>query len=437
MGYVGFDGNGYSYFDESKNLLFSSPNTHEILFDYINKDLTRLPMLLEQYVSEIINLTTFELSNRAGSRNLIDEIKGVLVDAHLYYRHEYKKVIIDAIGIYFNNLLLYSSYNSQTLDTKFTEAWYIKRITALLTPVISMIDSGPKDSYKDSCKNFYNEYLKHVEQESYADGETTILGVPREQPIGFGNEIETQRAMSNMLYIILDAFAQGLEKLTIPQRTWMYGNIFVTSPNQSRTNVTKRLSLYPHIYFREGDRSQEAERLGKLNDTFTGLHVLTHVDIGRDGIPANMTGSFTKAIELARTQAINKIYEEYKVDSLQQLLFLEVTAMIESGTMLRRCRRCGKYFVVHNRKTAYCDRTDEAGLRCSAVGSQQLFQKKLESDEALRIYNRAQKTHYARQRKGIMSESDFQAWCTEAKLKLAKARAGELDIATFQAWLKK
>ena len=111
--------------------------------------------------------------------------------------------------------------------------------------------------------------------------------------------------------------------------------------------------------------------------------------------------------------------------------------MLQDRVMVRKCRHCGKYFVVANRRIAYCDRVDEAGVRCSAVGSQQSFQKKMESDEALLIYNRAYKTHHARVRKGTMSKEDFELWYSEAKERMERARAGELDIAQFQEWLKK
>ena len=74
---------------------------------------------------------------------------------------------------------------------------------------------------------------------------------------------------------------------------------------------------------------------------------------------------------------------------------------------------------------------------CSKVGSQQAFEKKMKEDEALRIYNRAYKTHHARVRKKNMEQNDFLRWCNEAKQKLGQARTGELDIASFQKWLKK
>ena len=60
----------------------------------------------------------------------------------------------------------------------------------------------------------------------------------------------------------------------------------------------------------------------------------------------------------------------------------------------------------------------------------------MKEEDALNIYNRAYKTHHARIRNGKMTKSDFCVWSAEAKQKLNEVRAGQLDIAEFQKWLK-
>ena len=77
-----------------------------------------------------------------------------------------------------------------------------------------------------------------------------------------------------------------------------------------------------------------------------------------------------------------------------------------------------------------------SGVSCSAVGSKQSFQRKLENDEALRIYNRAYKTHHARIRSGKMKENHFSLWRMEAKEMLERVRAGELELGDFKKWVK-
>lgn len=434
MAYVGFDDRGYEYFDEGHYLLFSEDNSHELLFHYVVQDLSSLPELFEQYISQRMDTSTFKLRDCPGGEASLDQIKRVLMDAHPYYEHEAREVLIRAIGSYFNDLLLYSCYHQRVAIPSFSQAWYMERVTALLSPLLELGDTYPRD--------FYNEYQERTGGNAYTAGEsseeieTVIPGVPREMPMGFSNEIQTQSEIYNMLYFLLDIAAPGLDALTTPQRIWLYGNIMTSSG--ARMIVSKKFSLkYPAIYRDGHDYSQAVERRQELDDKFSSLYALSKLNVGRDGVPADIEESFQSAIEYARTITVDKPYEEYRINSLRQLLYLEVWSMLQDKVMIRKCRHCGKYFVVANRRIAYCDRVDEAGVRCSAVGSQQSFQKKMESDEALLIYNRAYKTHYARVRKGTMSKEDFELWYSEAKERMERARAGELDIAQFQEWLKK
>lgn len=434
MAYIGFDDRGYEFFDEGHYLLFSEDNSHELLFHYVVQDLSSLPELFNQYISQRMDTSTFKLRDCPGSEASLDQMKRVFMDAHPYYRHEVREVLVRAIGSYFNDLLLYSCYHQGVAIPNFSQEWYMERVTALLSPLLELGDTYPRD--------FYNEYQERTGGNAYTAGEssdeveTAIYGVPRETPTGFSNEVQTQSEIYNMLYFLLDIAASGLDALTTPQRIWLYGNIMTSSG--TGMIVSKKFSLkYPAIYRAGHDYSQAVELNRELDDKFSSLYALSKLNVGRDGVPADMEETFRSVIEYARTITVVKPYEEYRINSLRQLLYLEVWSMLQDKVIIRKCRHCGKYFVVDNRKTAYCDRVDESGVRCSAVGSQQSFQKKMESDEALLIYNRAYKTHHARVRKGTMSKEDFQLWYTEAKKRMKQARAGELDIAQFQEWLKK
>ena len=59
MAYVGFDDRGYGYFDEGHYLLFSEDNLHELLFCYVVQDLSCLPDLFDQYISQRMDIATF------------------------------------------------------------------------------------------------------------------------------------------------------------------------------------------------------------------------------------------------------------------------------------------------------------------------------------------------------------------------------------------
>ena len=431
MAYVGFDDDGYEYFTEGRYVLFSSDNNHYHLFDYITEDLSGLPKLLEQYVSARMDTTTFEPKECKNGNDDLNEIIEILKSAHPYFEHEYAKEIRNEIGSYFNELLVYTVFNQNEglYEYSVQEDWYTERLSKLIPSTFLYDDSD----YKDFFKKFFEWVDKKQDVE-----ETAYFGKPEEKPKGFTNEIMTQEAISNMLYFILDILAPEISNLNTPQRMWLYGNIF--NHSGPMVSATQNLSFMPPIRFRGNqDRSQEAEYLGKMYDVFEPLRALNRLNAGCDGIPADMAGYLSSAIKYADNLTEIKIYEEYEVRSLRELLYLEVMTMIRSGTMIRKCRNCGRYFIVSNRKTAYCNRMTESGFPCSTVGPGLSFHKKVENEEALKIYTRAYKTHFARTKstkKKRMTPEEFSAWCDEAKEKLEQARRGEIELDEFQKWLK-
>ena len=423
MVYIGFSEYGYECFDAGHYLLFSENNSHELLFYYVAQDFSCLPKLFDQYISQRMDTSTFTLHDCPDGKTAIEDMKRVLMAAHPYYKYEVKDVLIRAIGDYFSVAI-----------PGFSEEWYIERITALLEPLLVLGDTYPQD--------FYNKYQKQVGGDAYSAGwpdsriETFIYDIPREMPTGLNNEVRTQCEIYNMLYFLLDILAHGLDKLTTSQRIWLYSNIMANSG--AGLTVPKHLCLkHPTLYRDGNDYSQFVEYNRELDDKFHPLYVLSKMNVGCNGVPTDMETDMRAAIDYAKVAATTEFYETYEISSLYQLLYLEVWSMVQDKVKIRKCKRCSKYFVVANRKIAYCDREDESGLRCTDVGPRQAFQEKMKNDEPLKIYNRAYKTHYARTKKGTMTKTDFVQWADEAKLKLEKVRVGELDIASFQEWLRK
>ena len=416
MLYAEFSDTRYECFDRSYDLLFTSGATHDRLFEYAAKDLSSLPILFEQYISNRMDTTIIRLKKYQGNADDLLKIEKTLKSIHPYYEWAYKEVIVMEIVDYFNSLLVY-------LHHTLSKDEYTKIIHVLIP---SSFVSDPTD-YND----FYNAYAKWMGLEIDDNIEIAVLNVPQQKPQGFAKEILTQNTISNMLYFILDISVQDIEKLTTSQRTCLYGNIFQRDSESMR--ITKRTSFAP-IRFRNNAPIAEKH---KIDDIFNPLCNLKQLNVAYNAIPTNMAQSLNSAIEYVNNIKTTKVYEVYEINSLHELLHLEIISMIQAGTMIRKCKNCGKYFIVDNRKIVYCDRIDESGACCSAVGSKRAFQQKVDQDEALKIYTRAYKTHHARVRKKKLSQEDFSIWCDEAKVNLEKARIGELDISTFQEWLKK
>lgn len=438
MIFIDYGERGYECLDQNNAVLFSEDSTHTYLFEYAAKDLSGLPKLLDAYVRGRLDIETLAEKDGTSSDKYVKQIKTALESVHPYYKCEYRETCINAIGKFFNRLLLFSCFTRRTLDPEATvsEGWYLSKISWLLKPFLSIGDVYPE--------NFYNEYKAQIGRNFYTadtpvgDFEIFVCDVPRDKPVGFVDEIMTQEAVCDMLYFILDIMAQDLDGLKTSQRIWLFNNMFHAKYAYWNVNATRRLSFIQRPRFSDGGKnSQEVEQAKNLNEIFGSLQSLDSRNIEISGVPEEAKYYFDLAIKAAKEIETVQISEEYEICSLMQLLYMEIMSMIQADTMIRKCRNCGKYFVVSNRKTAYCDRIDKSGERCSAIGPSRNFQKKMGEEEALKIYTRAYKTHFARTKKGKMDKDTFSEWCNEAKQKLEQARAGELDIASFQEWLKK
>lgn len=430
-----FDDNGYEYFDTDNHVLFSTDNRHDYLFEYITKDISCLSKLLDQYILQKIDTRTFKLKENRNENETIAQIIEIFKLIHPYYAHEYKKVIIKGIGIYFNNLLGYSvlNGNSNVLECAYNKEWYIENFIGLTRIILAPFGEYPNHL---TPHDFFDKFIEWIKGRNYSpeNRRNVYFRQSRKKATGFLSEIETQKKIYNMLYFLLDITAQEFQNLSTSQRMWLYSKIFNYSDLEVNHQFTFERPIQSSNY---NDTVKNANYKYRYYDDSEPLYALRKLNVGRDGVPEHLINSLQYAVDCAKKITSGNIYEKYEINSLQQLLFLEIMFMIQNGTMIRKCKHCGKYFVVKNRKTAYCDRINESGIRCSAVGSKKTFQRKIESEEELKIYNRAYKTHYARFRNGKMKRCEFELWTKEAKEQLENVRSGELDISIFREWLKK
>ena len=116
--------------------------------------------------------------------------------------------------------------------------------------------------------------------------------------------------------------------------------------------------------------------------------------------------------------------ERYTFTSLRDFLFVELGKGILYGNAPRQCRLCGRwYFHEKGDRTIYCERVapGETERTCREVGARAVFEKKIQDEEAWKIYKRAYKKYYARLMKGTMTQEEFKAWADEATAERDKA----------------
>ncbi|WP_088186052.1 DUF6076 domain-containing protein [Desulfosporosinus sp. FKA] len=348
--------------------------------------------------------------------------------AHPYFEYESTETLTKTIGDYFNALLIQSSYHDRGFDFDpefspiYSKDWYFERFNALTSDLLFLEDEDPAEI-------FFKQYETFINLES-------DLPLPLLPVKGFFGVLGVQDAARRWLFGLLDTTAPQINSLTIPQRVWLFGNIFNNISDQPEMILTKQMSFRnPH---QRGYTSnyRRLEYINGVDHHVTLVGDLMDYHRNQDVHPEALR-CLQQTIDVAKQISTEETFEEYKIRNIYQLLFLEIHQMILNNTLIKKCRHCHKYFTVTNLNVEYCDRIVEGETKpCSEIGSKRAFQKKLEEDYPLKIYNRAYKTHYARVKKGRMSKAEFNTWCTQAREKLSQARVGTLSATDYEEWLK-
>jgi len=110
---------------------------------------------------------------------------------------------------------------------------------------------------------------------------------------------------------------------------------------------------------------------------------------------------------------VGSMVERYVFSSLRDFLYVELGKAILRGNAPRQCRLCGHWFLHEQGDRAmYCENIapGETSKTCREAGARAVFERKLQEEDAWKLYKRAYKKYYARVMKGNMSREDFNAW---------------------------
>ena len=129
---------------------------------------------------------------------------------------------------------------------------------------------------------------------------------------------------------------------------------------------------------------------------------------------------------------------QYGFSSVEEALELEFTKALEAGVTFRKCKRCGKYFIMKgNYDTNYCDRVAEGATRtCQELAAQENYQKKMADNAAMPLYNKYYKRYAARVKVRQIKEADFKRWKYEALSKRDACTDGQITLEEYEAWLE-
>ncbi len=128
---------------------------------------------------------------------------------------------------------------------------------------------------------------------------------------------------------------------------------------------------------------------------------------------------------------------QYDVSTAAEMLELEFTKMLEENIRFRKCKRCGKYFIMKgNYDTNYCDRIADGSTRtCQELAAIENYKTKTADNKAIALYNKYYKRYSARVKVRQIKEGDFKAWKYQALTKRNECIDGKITVEEYETWL--
>ena len=131
------------------------------------------------------------------------------------------------------------------------------------------------------------------------------------------------------------------------------------------------------------------------------------------------------------------MWQYFAIQSLEEMLYLELMEMIKRGIRVKRCALCDRYFILADkRRRDYCDRVYGGKRTCGQLGAKKRFDKTVGDDTVLqefyKIYNRMYSRHYrmdawdSGRETNKLTKEQFKAWITEASKARQEYKAGEI-----------
>ena len=132
------------------------------------------------------------------------------------------------------------------------------------------------------------------------------------------------------------------------------------------------------------------------------------------------------------------ISARYVCSSIKDILELELTKMLEQNVRFRKCKRCGKYFIMKgNYDTHYCDRIADGETRtCQQLAALENYKAKIADNKAVPIYNKYYKRYAARVRVHQLKEDEFNKWRYQAITKRDECSDGKISPEEYIDWME-
>lgn len=211
-----------------------------------------------------------------------------------------------------------------------------------------------------------------------------------------------------------DSFNESLKPLTAMQRYYIYCQLY-----EDNTLTRDRAYIAENYLFLEPeepiDSLNKIERVKKKRinlDDYLGYEPITIVPDLKD------------VTDKLKNISVSASYR-YQHNRIEQYLLKELFALIKLDIRVKKCKNCGKYFIIKgDYATDYCDRIpDGEKFTCKKIAAMRARKKKVQNNPILKEYEKAYKRMYARLSNHKLSNEDFRLWVEDASRKRDSAAA--------------
>ncbi len=432
--------NGYEAYDIYHHLVFTEKDC-DLLFSFLESSSDKITELLQTYFDKRIDLKTLTKKDGKVSKTLCEGIKKEMERIHPFLAaNRYAQMF--AIMAEQLNRFIYIYNRTQPIPRED----YFELYRHLIQPLVIIGAERLPPAIVPTSDIFIGRYYDQLE---------SIYQKRAGQP-GFKHIDMIREEAERYMYWVLDQSAVRFKDLDRGARVRLYSRVFRKSIIDSDLRFINRYywkEPKEYDYFantemglllqgmERGFSVEEAsahaeQQIQERRDRKDMAQYLALLNSDRQQLSDELKEYMDTEISAAKEETTTTLFEEYQVNSLYELIQLQMWLLSKGDTIVKRCRHCGRLFVAEKTSVDYCTRIMESETEpCNVVGPKKAFSKRLDEDHTLKTYNRVYKTIYTRMKRGSISAEAFNAWKIEARQLLDKTRAGEMKEEEFIAWL--
>ena len=132
------------------------------------------------------------------------------------------------------------------------------------------------------------------------------------------------------------------------------------------------------------------------------------------------------------------MHVDYRFSSLEELLNLEFTKMLDLNLRYTKCRRCRRLFPLKGKREAkYCKYIAEGETKnCRELAIQENYKAKTADKPEMKIYSKYYKRYSARVKTGQITEEKFRQWKYLAVTKRDQCTDGKISVDELEVWME-